>query len=68
MNAQGRLEFEKIQQELGYTPVQITLQREQATRAAAAAAAGQPAGAAAEQPAVQQAAEPPPAQQSGTGQ
>jgi hypothetical protein len=68
MNAQGRLEFEKIQQELGYTPVQITLQREQATRAAAPAAAGQPAGAAAEQPAVQQAAEPPPAQQSGTSQ
>lgn len=62
MNAQGRLEFEKIQQEIGYTPVQITLQREQATREATAA--GQPTAAGAHQ----QAAEQPPAQQGGTGQ
>jgi hypothetical protein len=34
MNAQGKLEFEKLQQELGYTPVQVQLQREQATRTA----------------------------------
>jgi hypothetical protein len=34
MSAQGRLEFEKMQQELGYTPVQVQLQREQATRTA----------------------------------
>jgi hypothetical protein len=38
LNAQGKLEFEKLQQELGYTPVQVQLQREQATRAASAAA------------------------------
>ena len=62
MNAQGRLEFEKMQQEIGYTPVQITLQREQATREATAA--GQPTAAGAQQ----QAAEQPPAQQSGSGQ
>ena len=35
MGAQGRLEFEKMQQELGYTPVQVQLRREAATRAAA---------------------------------
>jgi hypothetical protein len=66
MNAQGRLEFEKIQQEIGYTPVQITLQREQATREAAGSrlsAVGET-----QQPAVQQAAEQPPVQQSGSGQ
>lgn len=38
MSAQGRLEFEKMQQELGYTPVQVQLRREQATRAAASGA------------------------------
>jgi hypothetical protein len=46
MSAQGRLEFEKMQQELGYTPVQVQLRREAATRAAASAppvAAAQPA-------------------------
>src|SRR5215207_9702374 len=49
MSAQGRLEFEKMQQELGYTPVQVQLRREEATRAAAAAAS---------QPAVQPVAAP----------
>lgn len=58
MSAQGRLEFEKMQQELGYTPVQIQLQREQATRAAATATqqpatAGQTQQAAQAQPASQ---------------
>lgn len=68
MNAQGRLEFEKIQQELGYTPVQITLQREQATREAVGSR--QSAVGETQQPAVQQAAEQtqPPAQQAGSGQ
>jgi hypothetical protein len=61
MSAQGRLEFEKMQQELGYTPVQVQLRREAATRAAASAppaAATQPA---AEQAQVAQ-------EQGGTGQ
>lgn len=60
MSAQGRLEFEKMQQELGYTPVQIQLQREQAARQPAAASGQAPA-------AAQQAAEasPPSAQQGG---
>lgn len=47
MNAQGKLEFEKLQKELGYTPVQVQLQRDQATRAAAPTA--QPASAANQQ-------------------
>jgi hypothetical protein len=63
MNAQGRLEFEKMQQELGYTPVQVQLQREQATRTAPPAT--QPA-AAADQSAAGRAQ--PPQEQSGTGQ
>jgi hypothetical protein len=50
MSAQGRLEFEKMQQELGYTPVQVQLRREAATRAAATAPP-----AAATQPAAEQA-------------
>jgi hypothetical protein len=60
MSAQGRLEFEKMQQEMGYTPVQIQLQREQAARQPAATTAQAPAEA-------QQAAEatPPSAQQGG---
>lgn len=57
MNAQGRLEFEKMQQELGYTPVQVQLQREQATRAAAPA---NPASTATVTPAQQAAAQLPP--------
>jgi hypothetical protein len=63
MSAQGRLEFEKMQQELGYTPVQVQLRREAATRAAAAGQAPAAAG-------TQQAAEQAPAgqEQSGTGQ
>jgi hypothetical protein len=55
MNAQGRLEFEKMQQELGYTPVQVQLRREQATRAAAGAP---PAGAETSQQAAEQAQPP----------
>ncbi|MGE0539993.1 MAG: hypothetical protein AB7R89_07420 [Dehalococcoidia bacterium] len=61
MNAQGKLEFEKLQQELGYTPVQVQLQREQATRATSPAA--QPATAANQQAAGEA---DPPAAQSGT--
>jgi hypothetical protein len=63
MGAQGRSEFERMQQELGYVPVQVQLQREQATRQAATAAVG--AGVATAQQAAQ--APVPPAQQSGTG-
>jgi hypothetical protein len=66
MSAQGRLEFEKMQQELGYTPVQVQLRREAATRAAATQA--QPAAATQQQAA---AAPPPtaetPASQQGSG-
>ena len=58
MGAQGRLEFEKMQQEMDYTPVQVQLRREAATRAATgAAAAGQ-----------QQTAEQATREQGGTGQ
>ena len=62
MGAQGRLEFERMQQELGYTPVQVQLRREQASR--------QPSAVGAQQTTGQQAAEQaqPPAQHSGTGQ
>jgi hypothetical protein len=68
MNAQGRLEFEKMQQEMGYTPVQVALRREQATRQPATSA--QPATASEPQTtAAQQATEQtPPAEQPGTGQ
>jgi len=61
MSAQGRLEFEKMQQELGYTPVQVQLRREAATRAGASGQAPAAAG--------QQAAEQarPEGEQSGTG-
>jgi len=66
MSAQGRLEFEKMQQEMSYTPVQVQLRREEATRAAAAATSAQPA---ATQPAAtQQAAEASPPQQGGAGE
>ncbi len=61
MSAQGKLEFDKLQQELGYTPVRVQLRREQATRAATASA--QPAAGAG-----QQAAEQAPREQSGSGQ
>ncbi len=62
MSAQGKLEFEKMQQELGYTPVQVQLRREQATRAAAGSAQS---AAGAGQQSAQQAA---PREQSGSGQ
>ena len=62
MSAQGKLEFEKMQQELGYTPVQVQLRREQATRAAVGT--GQSAVGAGQQSAEQAA----PREQSGSGQ
>ena len=61
MSAQGRLEFEKIQQEMGYTPVQVQLQRETASR--------QPSVVGSQQAFGQQAAQAqPPSQQGGTSQ
>lgn len=64
MSAQGRLEFEKMQQELGYTPVQVQLRREAATRAAA----GQIPAAAQTQQAQAAVTAPEQEQQGGTGQ
>jgi hypothetical protein len=66
MSAQGKLEFEKMQQELGYTPVQVQLRREEATRAAAAAAASPSAAQPAAAPQQQAAEQAPPSEGSGS--